>query len=179
MVQNYVTRSCLLLICYKWERFKCVLYFLFQSLETIMMEVRDPLQWHFKQLDHAMGLSFKANFNFALVGHLLKGKNCVHFKNNQQVNNLKYYFIMSKSSFCRNVNTSFWGKYIFIIIFFHISPWRFQLSATDSLGVGRCEIQMCWVFVLPDTKRHLWISSPPSVYQSASKNKIKLLNISQ
>ena len=39
-----------------------------------MMETRDPLQWHFKQLDHAMGLSFKANFNFALVGHLLKGK---------------------------------------------------------------------------------------------------------
>jgi len=31
------------------------------------------LEWHFKQLDHAMGLSFKANFNFALVGHLLKG----------------------------------------------------------------------------------------------------------
>ena len=46
---------------------------LFQSLENIMMETRDPLQWHFKQLDHAMGLSFKANFNFALVGHLLKG----------------------------------------------------------------------------------------------------------
>ncbi|XP_060559140.1 neurofibromin-like isoform X1 [Ruditapes philippinarum] len=43
------------------------------SLERIMMETRDPLQWHFKQLDHAMGLSFKANFNFALVGHLLKG----------------------------------------------------------------------------------------------------------
>jgi len=39
-----------------------------------MLETRDPLQWHFKQLDHAMGLSFKANFNFALVGHLLKGK---------------------------------------------------------------------------------------------------------
>lgn len=38
-----------------------------------MMETRDPLEWHFKQLDHAMGLSFKANFNFALVGHLLKG----------------------------------------------------------------------------------------------------------
>ncbi|XP_052799724.1 neurofibromin-like isoform X3 [Mya arenaria] len=44
-----------------------------ESLEKIMMETRDPLQWHFKQLDHAMGLSFKANFNFALVGHLLKG----------------------------------------------------------------------------------------------------------
>ncbi|KAL3856417.1 hypothetical protein ACJMK2_011181 [Sinanodonta woodiana] len=44
-----------------------------ECLEKIMMETRDPLQWHFKQLDHAMGLSFKANFNFALVGHLLKG----------------------------------------------------------------------------------------------------------
>lgn len=43
------------------------------SLEDIMMEAREPLEWHFKQLDHSMGLSFKNNFNFALVGHLLKG----------------------------------------------------------------------------------------------------------
>ncbi|XP_076453075.1 neurofibromin-like isoform X4 [Babylonia areolata] len=43
------------------------------SLEQIMMETREPLEWHFKQLDHEMGLSFKTNFNFALVGHLLKG----------------------------------------------------------------------------------------------------------
>ena len=40
------------------------------------MEVRRPLEeWHFKQMDHAVGLSFIFNFNFALVGHLLKGKN--------------------------------------------------------------------------------------------------------
>lgn len=38
-----------------------------------MMDTREPLEWHFKQLDHAVGLSFKANFHFALVGHLLKG----------------------------------------------------------------------------------------------------------
>lgn len=38
-----------------------------------MMATREPLEWHFKQLDHAVGLSFKANFHFALVGHLLKG----------------------------------------------------------------------------------------------------------
>ena len=38
-----------------------------------MMETREPLEWHFKQLDHSMGLSFKTNFNFAMVGHLLKG----------------------------------------------------------------------------------------------------------
>lgn len=38
-----------------------------------MIEMRDPLEWHFKQLDHAVGLSFRSNFNFALVGHLLKG----------------------------------------------------------------------------------------------------------
>jgi neurofibromin 1 len=37
-----------------------------------MMETREPLEWHFKQLDHAVGLSFKSNFHFALVGHLLK-----------------------------------------------------------------------------------------------------------
>lgn len=49
------------------------MFIFIQPLEKIMMETRDPLEWHFKQLDHAMGLSFKANFNFALVGHLLKG----------------------------------------------------------------------------------------------------------
>ena len=38
-----------------------------------MMETRETLEWHFKQLDHSMGLSFKTNFNFAIVGHLLKG----------------------------------------------------------------------------------------------------------
>lgn len=37
------------------------------------MATREPLEWHFKQLDQAVGLSFKANFHFALVGHLLKG----------------------------------------------------------------------------------------------------------
>ncbi|XP_049859509.1 neurofibromin isoform X2 [Schistocerca gregaria] len=44
-----------------------------KSLEQVMMSTREPLEWHFKQLDHAVGLSFKANFHFALVGHLLKG----------------------------------------------------------------------------------------------------------
>ena len=38
-----------------------------------MMDTREPLEWHFKQLDHSMGLSFRMNFNFAMVGHLLKG----------------------------------------------------------------------------------------------------------
>lgn len=37
------------------------------------MVTREPLEWHFKQLDHAVGLSFKSNFHFALVGHLIKG----------------------------------------------------------------------------------------------------------
>ena len=43
------------------------------SLDTIMLATRDPLEWHFKQLDHSVGLSFRANFHFALVGHLIKG----------------------------------------------------------------------------------------------------------
>lgn len=43
------------------------------SLDQVMMQTREKLEWHFKQLDHAVGLSFKANFHFALVGHLLKG----------------------------------------------------------------------------------------------------------
>ena len=38
-----------------------------------MMETREPLEWHFRQLDQSMGLSFKTYFNFAMVGHLLKG----------------------------------------------------------------------------------------------------------
>ncbi|CAF1066978.1 unnamed protein product [Adineta ricciae] len=45
-----------------------------QTLEKIMMDAREPLEWQFKQLDASMGLSFRSNFNFALVGHLIKGK---------------------------------------------------------------------------------------------------------
>lgn len=48
-------------------------YYIFQSINDVMMSTREPLEWHFKQLDHAVGLSFKSNFHFALVGHLLKG----------------------------------------------------------------------------------------------------------
>ncbi|KAA0197872.1 hypothetical protein HAZT_HAZT005334, partial [Hyalella azteca] len=43
------------------------------ALEKVMMSTREPLEWHFKQLDHSVGLSFKSNFHVALVGHLLKG----------------------------------------------------------------------------------------------------------
>lgn len=44
-----------------------------QTLIDVMSVTREPLEWHFKQLDHAVGLSFKSNFHFALVGHLIKG----------------------------------------------------------------------------------------------------------
>lgn len=44
-----------------------------RTIEDVMMQTREPLDWHFKQLDQAVGLSFKANFHVALVGHLLKG----------------------------------------------------------------------------------------------------------
>ncbi|XP_078047800.1 neurofibromin 1 [Augochlora pura] len=44
-----------------------------KTLEHVMMSTREPLECHFKQLDQAVGLSFKSNFHFALVGHLLKG----------------------------------------------------------------------------------------------------------
>ncbi|KAJ8707683.1 hypothetical protein PYW07_011360 [Mythimna separata] len=44
-----------------------------KTLEQVMMETREPLEWHFKQMDHAVGLSFRSNFHFALVGHLIKG----------------------------------------------------------------------------------------------------------
>ncbi|XP_005169246.2 neurofibromin isoform X1 [Danio rerio] len=44
-----------------------------KSLEEVFMEIRQPLEWHCKQMDHFVGLNFNSNFNFALVGHLLKG----------------------------------------------------------------------------------------------------------
>ena len=43
------------------------------DIATTMLATREPLEWYFKQLDHSVGLSFKANFHFALVGHLIKG----------------------------------------------------------------------------------------------------------
>jgi neurofibromin 1 len=44
-----------------------------QPFDKMMMEAREPLEWQFKQLDQAVGLSFKSKFHFALVGHLIKG----------------------------------------------------------------------------------------------------------
>ncbi|XP_040571379.1 neurofibromin isoform X2 [Lepeophtheirus salmonis] len=44
-----------------------------KCLDVIMLETRNPLEWYFKHLDHSVGLSFKNNFHFALVGHLIKG----------------------------------------------------------------------------------------------------------
>lgn len=44
-----------------------------KSPEEVFMEIRHPLEWHCKQMDHFVGLTFSSNFNFALVGHLLKG----------------------------------------------------------------------------------------------------------
>lgn len=43
------------------------------TLKNVMIATREPLEWHFKQLDHSVGLSFKSNFHCALVGHLIKG----------------------------------------------------------------------------------------------------------
>lgn len=42
-------------------------------MADLLLAAREPLEWHFKQLDHAVGLSFKSNFHFALAGHLIKG----------------------------------------------------------------------------------------------------------
>ncbi|KTF96680.1 hypothetical protein cypCar_00009924, partial [Cyprinus carpio] len=44
-----------------------------KSPEEVFMEIRQPLEWHCKQMDHSVGLNFNSNFNFALVEHLLKG----------------------------------------------------------------------------------------------------------
>lgn len=55
----------------------------------MFMEIRRPLEWHCKQMDHFVGLNFNSNFNFALVGHLLKGKSayCFLFEMNTQFRN--------------------------------------------------------------------------------------------
>lgn len=44
-----------------------------KSLDEVLMGARKQFEWHFRQIDQAMGLSFESNFHFALVGHLLKG----------------------------------------------------------------------------------------------------------
>lgn len=43
------------------------------DIAVTMLATRGKLEWYFKQLDHSVGLSFKSNFHFALVGHLIKG----------------------------------------------------------------------------------------------------------
>ncbi|GMS88529.1 hypothetical protein PENTCL1PPCAC_10704, partial [Pristionchus entomophagus] len=43
------------------------------SLEKLVMDARTPLEWDLKTLDQFAGLSFRASFNFSLVGYLLKG----------------------------------------------------------------------------------------------------------
>jgi neurofibromin 1 len=71
-----------------------------QTLERIMMDAREPLEWQFKQLDASMGLSFKSYFNFALVGHLIKGTKKNFLKSNFHlhlamdiVDHFQFYFL--------------------------------------------------------------------------------------
>jgi len=42
-------------------------------MNEVLMKTRQQLDWHFRQIDHAMELSFESNFHFALVSHLIKG----------------------------------------------------------------------------------------------------------
>lgn len=48
-----------------------------ESVHEVLLGFRkDPrMEWHCKQLDHLIGVSFANNFHFALVAYLLKGKN--------------------------------------------------------------------------------------------------------
>ena len=47
-----------------------------ESVDGVLLDFRkDPrMEWHCKQLDHIIGVSFSNNFHFALVAYLLKGK---------------------------------------------------------------------------------------------------------
>lgn len=73
-MSNYLLRKqeagCNSLIVQSFIKCGCLLL---QSPEEVFMEIRRPLEWHCTQMDHFVGLNFSANFNFALVGHLLKG----------------------------------------------------------------------------------------------------------
>lgn len=53
------------------------------NIADVMMKTREQLEWHFKQLDHAVGLSFRSNFHFALVGHLIKVKRIIEMNRNK------------------------------------------------------------------------------------------------
>ncbi|XP_065225861.1 neurofibromin-like isoform X1 [Planococcus citri] len=45
-----------------------------KPLDMFMMSAREPIEeWYFRTMDGEVGLSFKENFHFALVGHLIKG----------------------------------------------------------------------------------------------------------
>lgn len=54
-------------------RYVTTLMFKQLAIFHLCLLFREKLEWYFKQLDHSVGLSFKANFHFALVGHLIKG----------------------------------------------------------------------------------------------------------
>lgn len=52
-----------------------------KSLEHIMMSTREPLEWHFKQLDHAVGLSFKSKLFLNNLGFVPYPSLCEIFTN--------------------------------------------------------------------------------------------------
>ncbi|XP_075255277.1 uncharacterized protein LOC142347998 [Convolutriloba macropyga] len=41
--------------------------------DEVYSDLHPVMEWHFKQIEHTVGLSFRNNFHFALVAHLLKG----------------------------------------------------------------------------------------------------------
>ena len=58
--KDFVSPKCQL----NWILIACNSQGLFESrsLEQVIMAAREPLEWHFKQLDHTVGLSFKVTF---------------------------------------------------------------------------------------------------------------------
>jgi len=91
-------------------KYSYVLLSVSQSPEEVFMEIRRPLEWHCKQMDHFVGLNFNSNFNFALVGHLLKGKSacCCSCENECVVSfaTVHYFFLQEYFlSLCLPVST--------------------------------------------------------------------------
>ena len=70
--------------------FNVVLFLSLQKSHKVLMTLRhDPiLSFHFKQMDHFVGLSFYNNFHFALMAHLVKGKRVAQYSIKKRANDV-------------------------------------------------------------------------------------------
>lgn len=82
-----------------------------------MMEIRDLLEWYFKQLDYVMGFSFKVNFNFVFVGYLLKGGLRIKYEMNEKKFKVFFWIELKEYFFCLKV---------YVILLFQVLDIRYR-----------------------------------------------------